>query len=178
MKITLYLVHHGQTDWNKEKIYQGQTDIPLNDEGRKQSLLLQKQLQSIPFAACFSSDLIRAYETASIILQNLTLKIVKDSRLRERSFGSWEGRPVSEYENTPSNLAIDVEETGSFLNRILSFLKTIQESSLQGNVLVVTHYGVQKALIGHLLYQDAEKDFQLHDQIVKISLTSNGWIVN
>lgn len=64
----LYLVRHGQTDWNKEKRLQGQEDIPLNDFGRHLAKETGVGLRNVRFNLCFSSDLKRALETASLIL--------------------------------------------------------------------------------------------------------------
>ena len=93
----LYLVRHGQTDWNKEKRLQGQEDIPLNDFGRHLAKETGIGLRNVRFDLCFSSDLKRALETASLILDEGSSKvpIIMDKRLKEIAFGEWEGKSVA-----------------------------------------------------------------------------------
>ena len=64
----IYIVRHGETDWNKEHRIQGHIDIPLNDKGRQDALNAKKKLKNVKFDVVFSSPLQRAYETAKIIM--------------------------------------------------------------------------------------------------------------
>ncbi len=82
-KTTYFFVRHGQTDWNLQGKIQGHTDIPLNDTGREQAKSLKKILEGTPFSACFASDLQRAVETASIVVEGRSLDVVKEKLLRE-----------------------------------------------------------------------------------------------
>lgn len=123
----LYLLRHGQTDWNAALRLQGRTDIPLNEKGREMAIACGKALADQPFDLCITSTLDRAVETASLILaQNhcdlpetepelwpggtvtdkYGFRLFKDPRLMEYCFGEWEGRffkgpgydlPVKEY---------------------------------------------------------------------------------
>ncbi|HPO58990.1 MAG TPA: histidine phosphatase family protein, partial [Anaerolineaceae bacterium] len=93
---TLWLVRHGQTDWNLERRYQGQIDIPLNETGREQARRAAAQLRGRTFDALYASDLARARETAEIIAREVGLPIRPDKRLREISYGDWEGLTVDE----------------------------------------------------------------------------------
>ncbi len=92
----LYIVRHGETDWNKEKKLQGQVDIPLNEFGRHLAVETGKGLSDIPFSMCISSPLKRALETAQLILEGRDVPIVVDARIREMAFGVWEGGCISE----------------------------------------------------------------------------------
>ena len=88
----LILVRHGETDWNVARRLQGASDIPLNDNGRAQARAAAPALARMaPVATIVSSDLSRAHETAQIIAEAMGADVVTDPRLRERSYGVWEG---------------------------------------------------------------------------------------
>lgn len=87
----LWLVRHGQTDWNLERRYQGHSDVPLNATGLQQASLAAEALAGRHYAAIYSSDLRRARTTAEIIAQRLGMEVILDPRLREVNFGAWEG---------------------------------------------------------------------------------------
>ncbi|MCG5053432.1 MAG: histidine phosphatase family protein [Myxococcales bacterium] len=97
MRRTLYLTRHGETDWNREMRWQGHTDIALNAQGRAQARGLADRLDGLGIARIMASDLARARETAEIVAQRLGVPEVHvDHRLRERSFGVFEGLTRSE----------------------------------------------------------------------------------
>jgi broad specificity phosphatase PhoE len=89
----LYLARHGQTDDNREPIrVQGFTDTPLNDTGRRQAAELAHRVEPLSIKSLWSSDLLRARETARIVGAHLDLPVQLDPRLREANRGEWEGR--------------------------------------------------------------------------------------
>ena len=90
----IYLLRHGQTDWNLERRIQGHLDIPLNETGKKEALVCLEKLSSLDIDKIISSDLIRAKETAQIINEKLHLPIHFDSRLREVNLGNLQGRSI------------------------------------------------------------------------------------
>ena len=92
----LWLVRHGQTDWNVEGRFQGQSDVPLNEAGLTQARKLADELNGHEFASVYSSDLKRAYQTAEIIARKVAAPLHVDPRLREICQGEWEGLLVSE----------------------------------------------------------------------------------
>ncbi len=95
----LYLVRHGETDWNREGRWQGQADPPLNRRGWRQARQLARRFKEIPLAAVFSSDLRRAACTAELIARavgNPQVPLIYDPRLREIHQGEWQGLLVSE----------------------------------------------------------------------------------
>jgi broad specificity phosphatase PhoE len=92
----LWLIRHGQTDWNLEGRYQGQSDVALNATGLAQAEALAATLDGQRFAALYSSDLQRAYQTAQIIAAKMGLAVQTDARLREINQGEWQGRTLDE----------------------------------------------------------------------------------
>jgi probable phosphoglycerate mutase len=94
----LIAVRHGETAWNVETRIQGQLDVPLNAKGRWQAGRVGQALADEPIDAIYSSDLGRAWETAQAIALPHGLAVTADLRLRERAFGSFEGRTFREIE--------------------------------------------------------------------------------
>lgn len=92
----LYVIRHGETDWNKNQKFQGQTDVKLNDTGREQAIALRPMMQQLQIESVYASTLSRAYETAEIAIQDLKLSIQKDERLRETNIGAAEGLTLNE----------------------------------------------------------------------------------
>jgi len=91
----LYLIRHGETEWNRTGRIQGRSNIPLSDAGEKEARVLSGLMEKIRFAQIVSSDLERAHQTA-IILSRGECVVTKDARLRERSYGRYEGMTVDE----------------------------------------------------------------------------------
>ena len=148
--MVLGLIRHGETDWNRERRIQGQRDIPLNDEGRRQaqSLALHLDSDDVGWNALYSSELARARETAKIVGYRLGLPVTVDKRLRERDFGLLEGSTPfqrEEWRETPRWQELDcsvecVELLDSRVNQFISSLPQLH--SEDDRVLVVTHGGV------------------------------------
>lgn len=98
----LYVVRHGETDWNKLKKFQGTIDIELNEKGRELAGLLGERFdkENIRFSSIYSSPLLRAYETACLIRGHQNVKIIRDERIIEISFGGMEGLFYDDWMNT------------------------------------------------------------------------------
>ena len=141
--MNIFIVRHGETNYNLEGRYAGRLDISLNETGIKEAYEVKEKLSSIKFDKVYSSPLTRAYETAKIICDN---EIIIDNRLIERSNGDLEGKLKSEITdninfNDPNESKYNIESITDFRNRINSFLDDITKSKDQ-NILVVTHAGV------------------------------------
>jgi alpha-ribazole phosphatase len=162
----IILVRHGQTEWNALKKYQGQIDIPINNVGRDQAARAGKYLADREkVEAIYCSDLSRTRETADIIAGSLNLKPIPDKRLRELSFGLWEGLTFTEvYEKYPQEFdnwyndtfKIKVPEGESFndlIERALSVIKEIINKHT-GTVVVVTHGGVVKGILSQTVQEN------------------------
>jgi broad specificity phosphatase PhoE len=91
MVCRVYLVRHGETEWNATRKVQGHSDVSLSEKGREQARLLSKRLASEKFDCFYSSDLDRAVETARILAAPHNLDVNVTSDLRELNFGTWEG---------------------------------------------------------------------------------------
>ena len=138
----IYLVRHGQTDWNTIGKYQGQTDIELNPEGIVQAENLRKNLKDIDFDIVISSPLKRAYKTAQIIHPGY---IITDNRLMERSNGELEGKIKGHHVvdfTDPNETKFNIETLPVFRRRIIDFWDDVLKNNSKINVLVVTHAGV------------------------------------
>ncbi len=97
MKVkNIYVIRHGETDWNKDNRFQGQSDIPLNAKGLEQALTLVPFMHQLQIDSVYSSSLSRAYKTAEIAVGDLKLSIQKDDRLKETRLGQVEGLTTDE----------------------------------------------------------------------------------
>jgi broad specificity phosphatase PhoE len=163
--ITLYVVRHGETDWNAAQKLQGQTDIPLNDKGRGQAArngaALRPILAARPDLDFFASPLSRAAETMEIVRGGLGLAAegyARDDRLKEIKFGVCEGSTwatVDELVDAQGRLRADNpyhwrpeggESYADLTARVDGWLATITRSAV-----VVTHGGVTRVLRGSVL---------------------------
>jgi broad specificity phosphatase PhoE len=158
---TLYIVRHGQTDWNISKTIQGQLDIPLNLTGEKEAHDLRVVLSSIHFDAFFSSDLIRAKKTAEILNIDRKLAIETTNALRERLFGVYQGKPMDEaherlyellekYKDHPHIIESQVESNEHMVSRAITFIREISVAYGGKTVLLVSHGGLMRTLLIHL----------------------------
>jgi probable phosphoglycerate mutase len=160
--VTIYFVRHGETDWNLAQRYQGQVDIPLNDTGRAQARRNGETLrEQIPQAAdldFIASPLGRTRETMAIIRSCLSLSMAGvrfDDRLREMSYGHWEGQLAAELPHTdPAGIAARAndwwnwrpdggESYHDLTARVGEWVDTIER-----DCIVSSHGGVSRALRG------------------------------
>jgi broad specificity phosphatase PhoE len=148
---TITLARHGQTDWNRDGIWQGHGDPPLNAVGRKQAADLAERLRQTEFDALYSSDLRRALDTAKVIALVRGLPVRVDRELREIDIGAWSGLTRAQIEERfPGMERHDGEASDAFDARVVGVLRRIAAAHPGGSVLVVTHGGVVRALDRHL----------------------------
>ncbi len=152
--LTLWIVRHGQTDWNVFRLVQGWTDIPLNTTGREQAIKLKDYITGIRFHKVFSSDLTRAYETAKILVGNNTSNIKTTQALRERCFGLAEGKPRRELETKFANSPPGSESKEDIILRGSQFLDFIAKEYPVGRYLCVAHGGLIRAILEYLDVKD------------------------
>jgi broad specificity phosphatase PhoE len=156
---TLYLVRHGETDFNAKKLIQGITDNPLNQNGINQAHILRQNLEGINFDAAYSSPLQRAYITTEIVI-NDKLPITKVFGLIERNYGKYEGSTHQEIKdhnqhlkNKPLHLLPENKIEPTFetdfemLKRLIPELKSISQKHQGETVLIGSHMGVLRAMM-------------------------------
>lgn len=148
------LVRHGQTDWNRDGLLQGRTDIPLNDTGREQAHEAGRALRVRRFDGIYASPLARAFETAAIIAGELGMSApVAVPGLEERGYGRAEGMTGSEIRNAFGENRADIpewEDDETLLGRVLEALAGLAAHHEGERILVVVHGGVIGAVARHL----------------------------
>lgn len=191
--LTLYFIRHGETDWNVEFRYQGQTDIPLNAKGRAQSRRNGEALRL--YVSDFSkldfvcSPLGRTRETMEILRHSLSLDPKSyrvDHRLIELSYGIWEGNLLSDLAKIDSEgvqartrnpfyaRPVGGESYADLRIRVLDWLETLTQDTV-----VVSHGGVSRCLRGHLLdiMEDQIPELESpQDKILVLKKGSMSWI--
>lgn len=156
----LYLMRHGETDWNVAGRWQGHTDVPLNATGREQAHAVAETLRHAGLRRVVSSDLSRARETAHIVATRLGIELVYvDASLRERAFGPFEGltreecvrlHPVSWQAWREEQVAPEgAEDMATLAVRVVAGLRRVAEEVARDEaaVLVVTHGGALRAAL-------------------------------
>ena len=152
--MNIYLVRHGETDWNREERLQGHTDIPLNQNGRLQINHAAEVLENlcVDIDLIISSPLLRAYESAEIFAEKLSYEkdnIVTEPLLIERCFGVGEGLTIGERkEKYPDNIYPEMESFKDLIERAHSvFDKIVKSYEDNNNILVVAHGAILYAIL-------------------------------
>lgn len=167
MSVIVWLVRHGETDWNAAGRFQGWTDVPLNGTGRSQAEALAEVLEEETFDGVWSSDLTRAVETARIAVGEPT----EDSRLRELDFGDMEGAvwdqldpeirtALKEFDTFESPGG---ESAAGFADRVFDFFDDLPI----GRHIVFAHGGVIRAVARAC----GSEGFPSHADVVKVDWT-------
>lgn len=167
----IYIVRHGQTLWNQGKRLQGSTDIELNDNGRDLAIKTGIALKNTRIDVIYSSPLKRAYETASLIRGDRDIDIITDERIRELSFGHFEGQNFSElikdegltfryffkhphlYKPADDGESLEhlIERAGSFMHEVIEPLEKNCE-----RVMIVAHGALNKAIMSYIKKHSTE----------------------
>jgi alpha-ribazole phosphatase len=163
----IYLIRHGETDYNKKGCYYGWTDCSLTELGIEQSVTLKSVFKDIEYDAILSSDLKRAVETALIINEG-KMPIV-DNRLRELNFGQWEGKSYQEVmtqyterwnswiEDWTNATPTEGESVLNMYNRISQFMEETLHKYKGKSIVIVSHNGTLRMLAAYLLGLSLEK---------------------
>jgi broad specificity phosphatase PhoE len=165
--VKLALIRHGPTEWNAQGRFQGRSDVPLSEQGRRDARSISTALRGDDVGVVYSSDLSRALETAEIIAVECGAPIFIDERLREFDFGRWEGLTWPQIVASQGALKghaptaarhYQPEGGESFADvraRIHSFLASLQKQPDDGTSVIVTHAGVLHAFLAALQLDDS-----------------------
>lgn len=185
---TIYLIRHGQSEWNVQSLMQGKTSgVPLTKAGIKQAREIRDRFTKIKFAAIFSSDLLRARQTAQIIAFQRKLAVITAKAIRERSFGRYEGKTLKQYQEELKEMlehfdALSdkekfkfvyphgIEGIGETVARVITWIREVAVAYPGKNVLAVAHGGVLRLLLIHLGYGT-------YRQLPPFSIDNTGYLV-
>ncbi len=161
--LTVHLVRHGQSEYNALGRVQGHTNSPLTPRGRMQARAVGEALRDCKVSAIYTSDLLRARQTADEVGGILGIEPVAIEGLREVSLGEWEGREIDEIKaSDPATLELwysapmeacipGAEPLDRFRQRVLSAFQGLVEAHPSGEIVVVSHGGVLSVIIAHVL---------------------------
>ncbi len=162
----LWLVRHGQTDWNAQRRMQGHSPTELNATGHQQAQMLSQWFAARNFSAIWSSDLPRALQTAQAIATRQSCPITVTPQLRERNLGAFEGKTWDEVRAMRTDLTGNnagngdladwtgvpgVESDQELWDRARAVLDTMSDAERGNDVMAVTHGGVLKHVLWHVL---------------------------
>lgn len=186
----LYIVRHGQTQWNVERRMQGCKNSPLTELGIENAKMLGERLKDINFDMVYTSPLGRTLQTVESIFQGRTCPLEKRDELKEMYFGNWEGMKFEEVQkvspeqydnfwNHPENYKV-VNNGETFEDvrlRVGHFLDYVQSHKDYENVLIITHTCIIKTIYSIVYGHDVSQfwsDPVLHDTCLSIIDTSSG----
>ena len=185
-QLTVYVVRHGQTDWNREGRIQGGTDNPLNTTGREQAAAMGRTLGEVRVDAVYVSSHQRARQTAEVFEGRAPIRPMDE--LRERFFGKFDGANdkdaaiVADWNKrrfTWDDAMEGGETLGSQSRRAEAALKQIQERHKDsGTVVIVGHGGINPLLVSHLIgvppQEGASAINQANDEIYRVEIAKSG----
>ena len=178
----IYLVRHGQTAWNKEEIFRGRTDIPLDEIGLKQAELAGQYFKGMEIHAIFSSPLSRAWQTAEKIAEFHNLKVQPLQGIVDMSFGNWERHPHQEIRQNDSKTYRQWVETPHLVRlpggeglddvrvRAMASLEEVIQRHPVKTLVLVSHRVVNKVIICGILGLDNSHFWQITQDPTAINL--------
>jgi len=159
----IYLIRHGETDWNQDLRLMGRLDIPLNERGWAQMRALVPLLEGCGATRVHTSPVLRTVQSAAILAEALGLETVHEPRLREMEFGKWEGRSYGDlmalpefqaYFTRPAETRIpDVEDLKAVQKRAVDFMRELWTHEAEAAV-AVTHADIIRTILAHSLRMD------------------------
>jgi len=177
-----YLVRHGQTAWNKEEIFRGRTDVPLNETGLREAQLAGEYFREMEIHAIYSSPLLRAWETAQKIAGVQRLEVRSLQGIIDMCFGEWEGQSLKDvqekdgqrfqqWKNEPHLVKIPGGETlDEVRDRAMAVLEKTIKSHSGKTLLFVSHRVVNKVILCSILGLDNSHFWQIGQDSTAINL--------
>ncbi len=175
----IYLVRHGQTDWNKRKIIQGLANtIGLNETGKKQAISLSRYFANKHLSQIISSPLERAYQTAQIIAKEKNMKVFVDTHFKEIDYGIWSGKTGKEvkkmypkeweaFVNDPENFKFGKGESiKNFYRRVSMGIERLKN---EGDILIVTHVNPIRVILSYILHIPIKNMYSIHIENCAVS---------
>ncbi len=184
--ITIYLVRHGQTAWNKEEVFRGRADISLNEVGRKEALLTGECLETVKVDSIYSSPLSRALETAEAIARFHGKEVLVSEGLIDIDFGQWQGlsrETVRErygelYQRWQDNPHLvkfpDGESLEEVRIRALRVIDVILQDHVDATLVMVSHRVVNKTVLCGLLGLDNSHFWEIGQDMACINALEFG----
>ena len=188
----MLLIRHGETDWNKKLIFQGQSDTKLNEKGIKNAKKNAELLKDLNYDYIYSSDLKRAKDTARFIAREMGKEIIEAKEIREIHFGEWEGldfkKTAKQYpaefkawqEDPYRNNPPGGERISEFTERVNLFFKNILKKHRAKKIIVVTHGGVIKSYLTEIMAVPKNRYWQFkieNNSITEIKFTGEAAVL-
>lgn len=176
-------LRHGATDWNRQGLFQGRTDNPLNDTGIAQAHEAATKLAAIELAHVVSSPLRRAVQTAEIIAAIAARSVTLDHDLIELDFGSFEGQPVRELmlrhgknnaQGLVDMLPADAEPWDDVASRAIRSIRQWLDRHPEQEILFVCHDAVMQSMAQRLTGEFFKNG---HGRPFRFTRTDDGWMV-
>jgi len=182
MMTSIYLVRHGQTAWNREEIFRGRTDVPLDETGLKQAGLVGEYFKGMKIHGVYSSPLARAWETAQNIAKMHLLEVQPLVGIIDMSFGNWEGHSHQEIRKNDVETYRQWVESPHLVklpggegldevrSRSMAALEGVIRSHPEKTIVLVSHRVINKVLICAILGIDNSHFWQISQDTTAINL--------
>ncbi|MEN3007451.1 histidine phosphatase family protein [Pseudothermotoga sp.] len=185
MFLKIFLIRHAKTDWNDLGLWQGNTDVPLNEAGFEQAKKIAQKLSKQHVEVIYTSPLLRARQTAFVISEMLNVPLFVDERLRECEISLWNGLTMQEtleryyneytlWSTQPSVEIEGVESLQKVQDRFLRFVEEIIKKSFE-SVVVVSHALILRTFICWVLKLPLteHKNFKLDNASISLVETQS-----
>ncbi len=179
----VYLVRHGETEWNKSGQFRGQADLSLNLRGLEQARLLANFFSPLDIDAVYSSPLKRARQTAEIIAESKNLKLQMHSGFIDVDYGGWQGLTLKEVKNKFPLLYqkwLEKPEEVTFpggdnlknvTNRVASAFRELADKHREEKIVLVAHQAINKILLFHF-FRLRERLWEIPQEVAAVNLIS------
>jgi len=188
----IYLARHGETEWNKEKIFRGTIDIPLSEQGKKEAVALAEYLKEEQIQFIYSSPLLRAKQTARALAEKFDLEVKIEPGVIDLNFGSWQGKSIEQvkeldpegfelWEKSPEKIIFPGGESlAQARARAMEALERIAENHPEEKGVVVSHRVICKLVVLSALGADESGFWRVQQDLACYNIlekTEAGWKV-